>query len=64
MSDNNDLDSAIVEIQRYLNYKRGNYTGLENAIEKLIYEYKLLDKKYNLLNDRIIDEIINGRFSI
>ena len=59
-----DIENAIVEIERYLNYKRGNYTNLENAIEKLIDEYKLLDKKYNLLNDRIIDEIINGRFPI
>lgn len=59
-----DIKDAIAEIERYLNYKRGNYTNLEAAIEILLTEYNLLDKKYNLLNDRIIDEIINGRFSI
>lgn len=59
-----EIEKAIVEIERYLNYKRGNYTILECAIESLLTEYNLLDKRYDLLNERVIEKIITGEFNI
>ena len=54
------MKEVIVELEKYLNSKEGDYTGLEIYIERLLEDYKKVKEDLKLKNEIIIKLAVKG----